>query len=69
MTESALLKEKFETQKRLDAEANHDLKQYFKNAHHNVEELAKKFRVDIRYGNIKGGFLTPVHEKSTTTTE
>lgn len=69
MIESALLKEKYETQKRLDEQANHDLKQYFSNAHHNVGELAEKFGLTIRYGDIKGGFLTPVHEESTTTTE
>ena len=69
MIESALLKEKYETQKRLDKQANHDLKQYFRNAHHNVKELAEKLGLEIRYGDIKGGFLTPVHEESTTTTE
>ena len=69
MIESVLLKEKYETQKRLDERANHNLKQYFRNAHHNVEELAEKFGLDIRYGEIKGGFLTPVHEESTTTTQ
>lgn len=65
MIESALLKEKLETQKRLDEQANHDLKQYFRNAHDNVKELAAKRGLDIQYGNIKGGFLTPVHEEST----
>lgn len=68
MIESILLKEKYETQKRLDERANHDLKQYFRNAHHNVGEIAKKLGLDIRYGDIKGGFLTPVHEESPTTT-
>lgn len=69
MIGSALLKEKHETQKRLDEQANHDLKQYCRNAHHNVEELAEKLGFDIRYGDIKGGFLTPAHQESTTTTE
>jgi len=69
MIESALLKEKYETQKRLDERANHDLKQYFRNAHQNVEELAEKFGFDILYGDIKGGFLTPVHEDSAATIE
>ncbi len=69
MIESALLKEKYKMQKRLDAQANHDLRQYFRNSHHNVQALAEKFGVEIRYGNIKGGFLTPVHEESTAATE
>lgn len=69
MIESALLKEKYETQKRLDEWANHDLKQYFTNAHRNVEKLSKKFGLDIQYGDIKGGFLTPVHEEPTTAAE
>lgn len=69
MIESALLKEKYETQKSLDEQANHDLQQYIKNAHHNVEELTEKFGIQIRYGDIKGGFVAPVQEEKTTTTD
>ncbi len=69
MIESALLREKYETQKRLDEQANHDLRQYFRNAHSNVEKLAEKFGFDIQYGDIKGAFMTPVHEESTSTTQ
>lgn len=69
MIASALLEEKNKAQKRLDEQANHDLEQYFRNAHHNVEKLAQKFGFKIRYEDIKGGFLTPVREESTTTTE
>ncbi len=69
MIESVLLKEKYETQKRLDEQANHDLRQYFRNAHRNVEELVQKFGFEIQYGDIKGTFLTSVHEESASTTE
>lgn len=69
MIKSVLLKEKYEAQKRLDDQANHDLKQYFTNEHHNVEELSKKFGLDIQYEDIKGGFLTPLYKESATTIE
>lgn len=69
MIESALLKEKYKTQKSLDEQANHDLHQYVKNAHYTVEELTEKFGIQIRYGNIKGGFVAPIQEEKTMTTE
>lgn len=47
MTESALLEEKYKTQKRLDEQSNHDLKQCFKNAHNNVEELTKRDKANV----------------------
>lgn len=69
MIESALLKEKYETQKRLDEQANHDLRQYFRNAHCNVEELVEKYGFEIQYGDIKGSFFPSVREESPSTTE
>jgi len=69
MIKSVLLDEKFETQKRLDEKANHNLEQYIRNAHQTVKEMAEKFGLDLHYGDSKGGFLSPIHGESKSTVE
>lgn len=57
MLTNPLLQAKNEAQIRLDKMANHDLKQYVANAHRNVLELAQKYGLTIRYGEIKISYL------------
>ncbi len=63
MLTNPLLQAKYETQMRLDEKAQHDIRQYVENSHRTVLELARKHGLTIRYGEIKGGYLEPVHEK------
>jgi len=50
MTTNEILKIKYETQKRLDKEAQHSLEKYVKNSHRNVQEFAKNYRLKLKYG-------------------
>jgi hypothetical protein len=65
MLTSPLLQAKYETQIRLDKEANHDIRQYVENSHRNVAELARKYGVTIQYGEIEAGYWEPEHEELT----
>jgi hypothetical protein len=59
MLTSPLLQAKYEAQMRLDKEANHDIRQYVENSRRHVAELARKYGLTIRYGEIKGNKREP----------
>ncbi len=59
MLTNPLLQAKYDAQIRLDKEANHDIKQYVENSHRNVAELARKYGLKIRYGEITGDYWEP----------
>ena len=58
-----VLKEKDESQKRLNEKANNDLHTYFKNSHCNVSVMAKKYELHLKYTERKGGYLTPMKDE------
>ncbi len=62
MITNPLLQAKYEAQMRLDEKANHDIKRYVANSQQTVWELAQKYGLTIRYGEIKGGYLEPEYE-------
>jgi len=64
MLTNPLLQAKYEAQICLDKKANHDIRQYVANSHRTVLELARKFGLTIRYGEITGGYLEPAYEES-----
>lgn len=57
-----ILKEKYDSQKRLNEKANNDLRTYFKNSHRNVSEMAKKYGLKLKFTKKKGGYLKPIKE-------
>ena len=57
MITNDLLKVKYETQKQLDEEAQHDIERYVKNSHRIMLEAEKKYNLQFKYGNIQGGKL------------
>jgi hypothetical protein len=60
MLTNPILQAKYEAQMRLDKKANHDIREYVANSRRTVLELARKYGLTIRYGQIKGGYLEPV---------
>ncbi len=60
------LEEIYTTQKRLDENAHHDLKEYVENAHRHVQEMAKIHGFALQYGTRIGGYETvsPVPRKT-----
>lgn len=57
-----ILKEKYDSQKRLNKKANNDLRTYFKNSHRNVSEMAEKYGLQLKFTAKKGGYLKPIKE-------
>ena len=55
MITTPLLETKYEVQRALDDEANHDLTEYVKNSHRIVLDTEKEFGVKFQYGKIAGG--------------
>ncbi len=58
-----ILKEKYDSQKRLNEKANNDLHSYFKNSHRNVSVMAKKYGLQLKFTEKKGGYLKPTKEE------
>lgn len=54
MITNDLLKVKYETQKQLDEEAQHDIERYIKNSHRIMLEAEKKYGLQFKHGNIQG---------------
>jgi len=50
MITNELLQMKYDTQKRQDEEAQHDLKRYVEITHRNVQEAALKYGITLKYG-------------------
>ncbi len=61
-----LLEIKYETQKRLDEEAQHSLEKYVENSHVNVQKIATKYKLALKYGkpdDVKSTYSrTPVED-------
>ncbi len=57
-----ILKEKYDSQKRLNKKANNDIHAYFKNSHRNVSEMAEKYGLQLKFTERKGGYLKPIKE-------
>ncbi len=64
MITNHLLEAKDKAQKLLDEQANHDLRQYFKNSHRVALELAQKYGLAIQYDNLESGYLKPACEEA-----
>ena len=50
MITNDLLKVKYETQKRLDQEAQHSLIKHVEISHRNVQKIASDYRLKLKYG-------------------
>jgi len=50
MITNELLKIKYNTQKRLDQEANHSLEKYIEISHKNIQKIAAKYGLKLKYG-------------------
>ncbi len=48
------LEAKYKAQKKMDDEAQHDLKTYVKNTHTAVAEVEKQYGLQFQYGNVRG---------------
>ncbi len=57
-----ILKEKYDSQKRLNKIANNNLRTYFENTHHNVSEMAEKYGLQLQFTEKKGGYIGPTKE-------
>lgn len=60
MITNPILKEKYNSQKRLNEKANNDLRTYFINSHRNVSEMAKKYGFKLKFADKTGGYLKPL---------
>jgi hypothetical protein len=58
-----ILKEKYDSQKRLNEMANNDLRTYYQNSHSNVIEMAKKYGLELKFTEKKGGYLKSIKEE------
>lgn len=58
-----ILKEKYDSQKRLNEKAKNNLRTYFKNSHRNVSRMAKKFGLQLKFTEKKGGYLQSIKGK------
>lgn len=52
-----LLEAKYKVQKKLDEEAQHDIKEYAKNSHRIVGEVEALYGFKFNYGPIEDGFM------------
>ena len=48
------LEAKYKAQKKMDDEAQHDLKTYIKNTRAAVAEVEKQYGLKFQYGNVRG---------------
>lgn len=55
---SPLLEEKSRVQQELAEQAHFDVQRYMDLTHQIVTELAKKYSITLKYGQIKGGYMT-----------
>lgn len=62
MIDSPILKEKYNTQKRLNKKANDNLQSYYENSQRNVSDMVKKYGLKLSYSEKKGGYLKPINE-------
>lgn len=58
MYKDPILKEKWDTQKRLAKEADYDLNKLIENANKNVSELVKKLNIKLKISKRKGGYIS-----------
>jgi len=62
MITTPLLEEIYNTQKRLDEEAQHDIEKYVENSQKMMLEIEKKYGLKFKYGKIQGQTLEPLRE-------
>ena len=62
---NSILKEKYDSQIRLNEKANDDLRTYFNNSHSNVATMAKEYGLKLRFTGKKGGYLRLIEENLT----
>ncbi|RKZ39365.1 MAG: hypothetical protein DRQ41_10685 [Gammaproteobacteria bacterium] len=60
MITTPLLEEIYDTQKRLDEEAQHDIEKYIENSQKMVLEIEKKYGLKFNYGQLEGRTLEPL---------
>ncbi len=57
MYSDPILEEKWRVQLQLARQANYDLEKYVENAKNTVIELAKELKIELKFADIKGGYL------------
>lgn len=63
MVINPILKEKYDSQKKLNEKANNDLRTYVKNSHRNVSEIARKYGFKLKFADKSGGYLKSTEEE------
>ena len=57
MKDNPVLKEKWDTQKRLSKEANYDVHTYMENAILETKKVSEEYKIKFKYSNCKGGCI------------
>jgi hypothetical protein len=55
MMTNPVLETKYRTQRQLDEEAGHDLRNYMNNAHQIACEVERQYGFKFKYGSLQGG--------------
>ncbi len=63
---NSILDDIYTTQKQLDEEAHHSLKEYVENTHRHVQDLAKTYGFTLQYETRIGGYeiISPIPSTS-----
>ena len=64
MNITAALEAIYATQKQLDEEAHHSLKEYVENTHRHVHEMETTYGFTLRYGKREGGYESVLESPS-----
>jgi len=64
MITTPLLEEIYQIQRRLDEEAQSDVKKYMENSQKTVHEIERQYGVKFKYGNRQGYTVEPLEKVS-----
>ena len=65
MITTPLLEEKYDSQRKLEDEAGHDITRYFELSHKIVADISFMHGYRFKYGKIQGGEIEPVLKQKT----
>jgi hypothetical protein len=62
MMTNPVLETKYRTQRQLDEEAEHDVRNYMKNSHQIASEVKRQYGFKFKYGSLQGGRIKVLEE-------
>ena len=62
MMTNPVLETKYRTQRQLDEEAEHDVRNYMKNSHQIASEVERQYGFKFKYGSLQGGRIKVLEE-------